>query len=56
MKQLSVRLSDELHAEATEKAEKELRSLNAVIVRLIERWVAGQASIEPPERSEGQNK
>ncbi len=49
MKAFSVRLDDELHAKAINKAEYELRSLNAVISRLVEKWVAGEVDLEPPQ-------
>ena len=52
MKRFTVRLPDELHVKATEKAKRELRSLNAVISRLVEKWVAGEVDLEPPKRSE----
>ena len=56
MKQFSVRLSDGLHAQATTKAKRELRSLNGVIGRLVENWLAGQVDLEPPPVSEGDTK
>ena len=56
MKQFSVRLSDELHAQATTKAKRELRSLNAVIGRLVEKWLAGQVDLEPPLESDSDTK
>jgi len=52
MKRFTVRLPDKLHTEAAEKAKRELRSLNAVVSRLVEKWVAGEVDLEPPERSE----
>ncbi len=52
MKPFTVRLPDELHAKATAKARRELRSLNAVIGRLVEKWVAGQVDLEPPPEDE----
>lgn len=45
---LTVRLRHELHGEATAKAKHELRSLNAVVSRLLEKWVAGEVDLEPP--------
>lgn len=49
MQALTVRLDDEVHARAKAKAEYELRSLNAVINRLVEKWVAGEVGLEPPK-------
>jgi len=54
MKRFTVRLPDKLHAEAVEKAKRELRSLNAIVTRLIEKWVAAEVDLEPPKRSEQQ--
>ena len=48
MTRFTVRLEDDLHAKATKKAEDELRSLNAVIGRLLEKWVAGDVDLKPP--------
>ena len=56
MKALSVRLPDELHARAKAKARRELRSLNAVIGRLVEKWVAGRVDLEPPPEAEGETR
>ena len=52
MKRFTVRLPDNLHAKAKEKATRELRSLNAIVNRLIEKWVAEEVDLEPPKRSE----
>ncbi len=52
MKRFTVRLPDKLHTEAVAKAKRELRSLNAVVSRLVEKWVAGEVDLEPPKRSE----
>ncbi len=46
--QFTVRLDTEIKAKATAKAKRELRSLNAVIGRLLEKWVAGEVNLEPP--------
>ncbi|MBD3314141.1 hypothetical protein GF345_06880 [Candidatus Woesearchaeota archaeon] len=48
MQALTIRLDDDLHARAKAKVEYELRSLNAVVNRLVEKWVAGEVSLEPP--------
>ena len=48
MIRLTVRLREELHARATGKAKRELRSLNAVVNRLLEKWLAGEVDLEPP--------
>jgi hypothetical protein len=55
MARFTLRLQDDLHAEARAKAKRELRSLNAVIGRLLEKWVAGEVDLEPPvtDRKEG---
>jgi hypothetical protein len=58
MIRLTVRLRDELHAEATAKGKRELRSLNAVVNRLLEKWIAGEVDLEPPageDLQEGQD-
>ena len=52
MKALSIRLDDDLHSKATTKAKRELRSLNAVVGRLIEKWVAGEVDLQPPQTME----
>ena len=52
MKRFTVRLPDKLHVKATEKAKRELRSLNAIVARLMEKWVAGEVDLDPPKRSE----
>ena len=49
MQAFTVRLEEDLHAKATDKAKRELRSLNAVIGRLVEKWVAGEVDLEPPK-------
>ena len=48
--QFTVRLEKDLHRKVTGKAEKELRSLNAVIGRLLEKWLAGEVDLEPPKK------
>ena len=48
MKRVTIRLGNELHAKALAKARRELRSLNAVVGRLIEKWTAGEVDLEPP--------
>ena len=48
MIRLTVRLPEELHARATGKARHELRSLNAIVNRLLEKWIAGEVDLEPP--------
>ena len=48
----TVRLDEDLHRKVTEKAERELRPLNAVIGRLLEKWLAGEVNLEPPEQKE----
>jgi predicted transcriptional regulator len=53
MQALTIRLDDDLHAKAKAKAEYELRSLNAVVNRLVEKWVAGEVGLEPPETGPG---
>ncbi|MBU0492533.1 MAG: type II toxin-antitoxin system HicB family antitoxin [Chloroflexi bacterium] len=54
MKAFTVRLDNDLHARAQAKAERELRSLNAIIGRLLDKWVAGEVDLEPPAaRPEG---
>jgi hypothetical protein len=47
-RQFTVRLDSEIHARATAKAKRELRTLNAVVGRLLEKWVAGEVDLEPP--------
>ena len=54
MQAFTVRLDNDLHAKATDKAKRELRSLNAVIGRLVEKWVAGEVDLEPPKTEEEQ--
>jgi hypothetical protein len=55
MIRLTVRLREKLHAEATAKAKRELRSLSAVVNRLLEKWIAGEVDLEPPTKeSEGE--
>ena len=56
MKIFTVRLNNDLHSEALAKAKLELRSLNAIIGRLIEKWVAGEVDLLPPKSQEGQPK
>ena len=46
--QFTVRLDAEVKDKAAAKAKRELRSLNAVIGRLLEKWVAGEVDLEPP--------
>lgn len=48
MQALTIRLDDDLHVKAKAKAKHELRSLNLVINRLVEKWVAGEVGLEPP--------
>ena len=52
MGQFSVRLDDDLHARVSEKARRELHSLNAIIGRLLEKWLAGEVDLEPPKEKE----
>jgi predicted HicB family RNase H-like nuclease len=54
MKRFTVRLDDDLHARATAKAEREVRSLNGVIGRLLEKWVAGEVDLKLPKTEEEQ--
>ena len=54
MKQFTIRMKDDLHARAMAKAERELRSLNAIINRLVEKWIAGEVDLEPPKTEEEQ--
>ena len=54
MKQFTIRMKDDLHAKATAKAERELRSLNAVMNRLAEKWIAGEVDLKPPKTEEKQ--
>jgi predicted HicB family RNase H-like nuclease len=56
MQAFTVRLSDELHAQASAKAKHELRSLNAVLNRLVEKWVAGEVDLESPRTDKEQTK
>lgn len=49
MKVFTLRLDDNLHNAAVSKAKRELRSLNAVIGRLVEKWIAGEVDLQPPE-------
>ena len=56
MKVFTVRLNDDLHSEAMTKAKRELRSLNAIIGRLVEKWVAGEVDLLPPKIQEEQPK
>ena len=48
MQPFTIRLEDELHAKATAKAKRELRNLDAVVGRLLEKWVAGEVDLKPP--------
>jgi hypothetical protein len=52
MMRFTVRLTDELHSEAMAKAKREVRSLNGVVSRLLEKWVAGEVDLEPPATEE----
>ena len=52
MTRVTVRLEDELHKRAKVKAKRELRSLNGVMGRLLEKWVAGEVNLEPPKIEE----
>ena len=54
--QFTVRLDAEIKAKASEKAKRELRSLNAVIGRLLEKWVAGEVDLEPPATNSGRER
>jgi len=56
MKIFTVRLNDDLHSAAMAKAKRELRSLNAIIGRLIEKWVEGEVDLLPPKSREEQPK
>jgi hypothetical protein len=56
MQAFTIRLSDKLYAKATAKAKHELRSLNAVLNRLVEKWVAGEVDLEPPKTDKEQTK
>ena len=51
-KQLTVRLDLDLHERAMAKAQRELRSLNAIVSRLLEKWLAGEVDLEPPKEEE----
>ena len=50
MKGITVRVSDELHTAVTQKAETELRPVSAVVIRLLEKWVAGEVTLEAPKK------
>ena len=56
MQALTIRLDDDLHAKAKAKAKYELRSLNAVVNRLVEKWVAGEVGLEPPRPGTGEER
>lgn len=45
MKQLSIRLEDELHERVTKRADRELRSVNAIVSRLLELWLADEVDL-----------
>lgn len=45
MKGVTVRLSDEMHAAVTAKARAELRPLAAIMLRLLELWLAGKIDL-----------
>jgi hypothetical protein len=48
MKTISMRLPDPLHAQVAAKVKAEARTISAVVVRLLEKWVAGEVDLTPP--------
>jgi len=48
MKNIALRVSDELHAAVSAKATAELRPISEIVRRLLEKWLAGEVDLTPP--------